>query len=120
MTVRGRERPGRVELVAVGGLFGAILVASLVTYSRVASAELYHVSHDGIVGGLSRALVELDFPDALVAVPLALIAIDVLRTRWAAVLGGAALAACLVTAWPGVVDADDLDAQFINVVPAAG
>ncbi|MGZ8694995.1 MAG: hypothetical protein ACXWYS_06095, partial [Gaiellaceae bacterium] len=120
MTVRGRGRPGRIELVAVGALFGAILVATLVTYARLAPAELYHVSDDSLAGGLSRALVELNFPDALVAVPLALIAVDVLRARWAAVLGGAALAACLVTAWPGVVDADDLDAKAINAVPAAG
>lgn len=120
MAVQGRGRPGRVELVAVGVLFGAILVATLVTYTRVSPAELYHVSHDGLAGGLSRGLVEFNFPDALVAVPLVLIAVDVLRTRWAAVLGGAALTACLVTAWPGVVDADDLDAKAVNAVPAAG
>ena len=120
MTVRGRCRPGRVELGAVGALFGAILVATLVTYSRLVPAELYHVSHDGIAGGPSRALVELNYPDVLVAVPVALIAIDVIRTRWAAVLGGAAVAACLVTAGPGVVDADDLDVKAINALPAAG
>jgi hypothetical protein len=109
-----------VELVAVGALFAAVLTATLVTYSRVSPAELYHVSHDGIAGGLGRALVELNFPDALVAVPVALIAIDVIGTRWAAVLGGLAVAACLVTAAPGVVDAGDLDAKAINVVPALG
>ncbi len=118
--MQDRGRPGRVELVAVGALFGVILVATLVTYSRLSPAELYHVSHDGLAGGLSRALVELNFPDALVAVPLVLIAIDVIRTRWAAVLGGLGLAACLVTAGPGVVDADDLDAKAINAVPATG
>jgi hypothetical protein len=115
-----RARPGRVELMAVGALFAAVLTATLVTYSRVSPAELYHVSHDGIAGGLSRALVELNFPDALVAVPVALVAIDVIGTRWAAVLGGLAVAACLVTAAPGVVDAGDLDAKAINVVPALG
>jgi len=113
-------RPGRRELVAVGALFGTVLVVTLVTYARIPPEQLYHVSHGGLDGGLSRALLELNFPDALVAVPLALVAVDVLRTRWAVVAAAVAIAACLVTAAPGVVDQADLDARPVNAIPAAG
>jgi hypothetical protein len=116
----GGLRPGRLELAAVGALFGAILVATFVTYSRVSPDLLYHVSRSGISGGLSRGLVELNFPDALIAVPLALIAVDVLRSRWAMVLAAIAVAASLVTAVPGVVDQGDLDAKPVNAIPALG
>lgn len=34
--------------------------------------------------------------------------------------GGPAIALCAVTAWPGVVDEDDLDARWANAVPALG
>jgi len=113
-------RPGRRELIAVGALFGTILVVTLVTYSRIPPADLYHVSVDGPAGGLGRALVELNFPDSLIAIPLALLAFDVLRTREAAVVTGVAIALCLVTALPGVVDQSDLDAKGINALPAMG
>jgi hypothetical protein len=113
-------RPGRVEILAVGLLFAAILVATFTTYARVPADELYHVSDGGLRGGLGRALVELNFPDGLIAVPLALVALDVLRTRWAAVLASVAIATCLVTTLPHVVDKADLDAKPVNAVPAAG
>jgi hypothetical protein len=67
-------------------MFAAVLLITFVTYARVPPAELYHVSRDGLAGGLGRALVELNYPDALAAVPLALIAADALRTTWSAVL----------------------------------
>jgi hypothetical protein len=113
-------RPGRRELTGVGVLFGAVLVTTFVTYSRIEPEKLYHVSHEGPAGGLGRALVELNFPDALIAVPLALLAADVLRARWASVAAGVAIALCLVTALPGVVDQADLDAKAINAIPAMG
>jgi hypothetical protein len=113
-------RPGRVEIVAVGLLFAAILVATFTTYARVPADELYHVSDGGLRGGLGRALVELNFPDGLIAVPLALVALDVLRARWAAVTASLAIAMCLVTALPRVVDKADLDAKPVNAVPAVG
>jgi hypothetical protein len=116
----GTGRPGRRELIAVGALFGTILVVTIVTYSRIAPADLYHVSVDGPPGGLGRALVELNFPDSLIAIPLALLALDVLRTREAAVVTGVAIVLCLVTALPGVVDQGDLDAKAVNAIPALG
>jgi hypothetical protein len=91
----------------------------LVTYSRLEPAELYHTSHGGIEGGLSRAAVLLDFPIALVAIALTLVAVPALpRAAWWA--AGVAVALCAVVAWPGVVDQDDLDARLVNAVPALG
>ncbi len=99
-------------------LFGAVLVTTAVTYARVAPRELYNVSRNGLDGGASRALVELNFPDALIAIPLALVAADVLRARWAGVLAAIAICMCLVM--PAVVDQGDLDAKPANAIPAAG
>jgi hypothetical protein len=114
------RRSGQSELVGVGVLFGAVLVATLVTYARVDPEELYNVSEEGLAGGLGRALVELNFPVSLMAVPIALVAVDVLRTRAAAVLGAIAVVLCFVAAIPGAVDQDDLDAKPVNAIPAAG
>src|SRR5262249_49779572 len=97
----------------------AVLLAIVVTYARLEPSSLYHVSRDGLAGGLSRALVEANFPVALVAIALALVALDALPRRawW---LGGPAIALCAVVAWPGVVDQGDLDARWVNAIPAAG
>ena len=93
----------------------ALLV--LVTYSWVEPAELYHVSVDGLAGGLGRALVLLNFPISLVAIGV----VGVLLERGASSTAGVvAIALCAVTAFPDVVDQDDLDARLVNVVPALG
>jgi hypothetical protein len=98
-----------------------VLVATFVTYARIPSADLYHVSNGGLRGGLSRALVELNFPDAILAIPLALLALDVLgRTRATIALTTLAIAACVLTAFPGVVDREDLDAKPVNAIPFVG
>jgi hypothetical protein len=120
VSLLGAVRPGRREIAAVGVLFGAVLAATLITYARVAPEDLYHVSRRGLPGGFSRVLVELNFPDALIAIPLALLAVDVLRTRTASAAAAVAVAACLVTAVPGVVDRADLDAKLVNAIPALG
>ena len=49
-----------------------------------ATDDLYHVSGNGLVGGLSRVLVELNFPVALVAILVVLVA----STRSPRRLGG--------------------------------
>ena len=68
-------------------------------------------------GGFSRALVQLNFPIALIAIPLVLLALDALpRRAWLA--GAPALALCALV--PLVVDPDDLDARPQNLLPAAG
>ena len=107
------------EILAVGALWLAVLAAAVATYARIDPADLYHVSGTGLAGGLSRALVLLNFPIALVAIAAALLALARLPRRawW---VGGPALALCAVTAWPGVVDQDDLDARPVNALPAIG
>ena len=123
MSRRGGAPQG--ESLATWAMWAVVLVVVLVTYwrldpdTRAATDDLYHVSGNGPVGGLSRVLVELNFPVAIVAALLALVAIDALpRRAW---LGaGPAIALCAVVAWPGVVDQDDLDARIVNAVPALG
>jgi hypothetical protein len=121
--VREDGRPGSLtpqgEAIATWGLWALVVLAIVVTYSRLQPADLYHVSREGIEGGLSRALVELNFPISLVAIALVLVALGSLSSRgwW---VGGPAIALCAVTAWPGVVDQDDLDARWVNTVPALG
>lgn len=110
---------GLGEALAVWALLAADVVAVLVVYSLVDASELHNVTRDGLAGGLGRALVQLNFPVAIAAVGVTLLALDRLPRRawWA---GGAALALLAVVAVPGVVDEDDLDAKAANTVPALG
>lgn len=89
----------------------------LVTYSRLPPEETYRVSRDGLAGGLSRALMVLNFPIALAAIGVVGVLLERGAPRW---LGVPAIVLCAVTAWPGLVDQDDLDARLGNVVPALG
>ena len=92
----------------------------LVTYSRLPARELYHVSGSGITGGTSRVLVFLNYPLALVAIPILALVGERLRevpARLAAAVGVALAAAVF---WPGVVRQSDLDARAVNVVAAFG
>lgn len=76
---------------------------------------LYNVDRSGdLAGGLGRTLVLLNFPLALGAIALAVVAGGPRPLVWTAV------ALCAVTAVPGVVDQGDLDARWINAVPAVG
>jgi hypothetical protein len=106
--------------VAVWALFGLMLVAVVITYSRVDPSELYHVQDSGLAGGLGRALVSLNFPIALAAVPLAALAARRIGERWAAIAAVVAAVLCWVVAVPGVVDQGDLDARPVNAIPALG
>ena len=109
----------RGESTLTWALWGLLLLAMLITYTRLDPAQLYHVTRDGLTGGLSRALVAVNFPVALIAIALVLVALDALPRRawwW----GGPALALSAVTTVPGVVDDQDLDARLINAVPALG
>ena len=100
-------------------LWGIVTALVLVTYSRLPTDELYHVSNDGLAGGLSRAAVLLDFPIALVAIALVVVAMaDLPRRAW--LIAGPAIALCAVVAWPGVVDPDDLDVKPVNALPVLG
>lgn len=110
-------RPGQGEALAVWAVLGATTTVALVTYSWVDPVELYNVSRGGLAGGLSRALVHLNWPIALAAIPLVLVAMGALpRACWW--LAAPALALCATL--PFVVDQADLDARWVNVLPATG
>ena len=113
------RRTPQGEGLAVWVVLAADLLAVLVVYSVLDPSELYKVSGEGLGGGLSRALVLLNFPIALAAIPLVLLAMDSLSRRaWLA--GAPALALCAFVAVPGVIDPDDLDARPVNAIPALG
>lgn len=116
---RGSRRVAQGDVLVCWGMWGLLLAAMAVTHARLDLAELYNVSRDGIDGAASRVLVQLNYPVALVAIAAVLIAMDTLGGRlwW---IAAATIAACAVTAWPGVVDDSDLDARAINAVPALG
>jgi hypothetical protein len=98
-----------------------VAVAIVITYARLPPEELYHVSGTGIAAGFGRALVFLNFPIALAALPLAGLAAEQLRGSRVAVASAlVAVALCAVVFWPGVVDQGDLDAKPVNALPAAG
>lgn len=111
------ERPGQGEALVVWAMSGAAALAVLVTYSRVDPAYLYHVSRDGIDGGLGRTVVLLNFPIAFMAVATTLVAMAALPTR-AWLLAGPTIASCVLV--PFVVDQDDLDVRPANAIPALG
>lgn len=105
---------------ALRALLLATAAVIVITYTRLPPEDLYSVSEEGLALGLGRALVFLNYPVSLAAIPIAWFAADRIGTRrafWAAV---AATALCAVTAWPGVVDQDDLDAKAVNALPAIG
>lgn len=101
-------------------LLGLSVGAVLITYARIDPAELYHVSEDGLRGGLGRTLVLVNYPIALVSVALAAIAADRLDDRRADAVALVSILLCALVAVPGVVDQDDLDARWVNGLPALG
>lgn len=98
-------------------IWAVVTAAVLITYSWVAPAETYHVSREGLAGGLSRGLTLVNFPIGLVAIALVLIAMAVLP---AAAWWAAAPAIVLCATIPWFVDQDDLDARWVNAIPALG
>ena len=111
------RRPGQGEALVAWAVWGAIAFAVLVTYSRIDRADTYNVSRHGLVGGLSRSLTLVNFPIALVAIGLALIAVAALpRTAWW--VAGPAIALCATIPW--FVDQGDLDGRWGNGIPALG
>lgn len=113
--------PGLREALAVSSLALAVLVAIIVTYTRLTPADLYNTSVDGLRGGLGRALVSVGFPVSLIALVvigvLANALVDTHR-RLVAATTLVAIPLCLTT--PFVVKQGDLDAAAGNVLPAIG
>jgi hypothetical protein len=104
----------------VGAVLALLVVdgaAVVATYSRFPAGELYHVSRSGIAAGFGRELVALNFPFALVGVALVGLAWPRLHGRLR-LLGVAAIALCAVVYF--AVDQNDLDAKWLNAVPALG
>jgi hypothetical protein len=114
---QGSAGPGLAEVFAVWAICGVIALAILVTYSRIPHEKLYHVSGDGLSGGLSRVLVFVNWPGALIAIAVLGIVVERIRRK---IVAATALVLCLVIFIPGVVEEADLDAKWINVLPAVG
>ena len=111
----GAQRGGRWEVLAVWILLASEALATTVTYARLPVGELYNVDRAGdLAAGLSRTLVLLCYPLALVALALAALA------RAPRPLVAVAVGLCALTAVPGVVDQSDLDARAVNALPALG
>lgn len=109
--------PSQGEALATWALWGLTTVMVLVTYSWVDPAETYHVSRHGIVGGLSRSVTLINFPIALIAIALLMVAVAALpRSAWWA--GAPAIALCATIPW--FVDQANLDAHWGNAIPALG
>lgn len=108
---------GQGEALATWTLWAVVTLVVLVTYSRLDPERLYHVSREGMAGGLSRSLTLVNFPIALAAIALVLVAAAALpRAAWW--VGGPAIALCATV--PVFVDQADLDARVGNAVPALG
>ena len=109
--------PSQGEALATWALWGLVTAVVLTTYSRLDPAETYHVSRAGLAGGLSRSATLVNFPIALVAIALALVAVSALpRSAWWA----AAPAIMLCATIPWFVDQGNLDAHWGNAVPVLG
>jgi hypothetical protein len=89
----------------------------VVTYSRLEPEQTYHVSREGIAGGVSRAVTFANFPFALVAIALVLVAVAALPAR-AWLVGVPAIALC--ASIPLFNDQANLDAHWGNAIPAIG
>ena len=108
-----RGLPG--EVIVVWCLFALLAAATLFAYSRLPPEAFYNVDEAGdLAGGLGRTLVLLNYPIALGAIAVAAV------VRGPRPLVAAAIVLCALTAVPGVVDQGDLDARWINALPAAG
>lgn len=104
----------------VWAILAAFGLAIFVTYWRLQPEELYNVSEEGLELAAGRLLVYLNYPVSLAAIPIAWLAAERIATRRAAWAAITATVLCAVTAWPDVVDKNDLDAKPINLVPVIG
>ena len=111
---------GLIEVLAVWALLGLFAGAIFWTYARLPARDFFHVSTGGPAAGAGRALVYLNFPVALVAIAIVLVAADRLRSRLAAAVGVVAIVLCAAVYWPGVVEQRDLDARWVNTIAALG
>jgi hypothetical protein len=116
----GRSVPSYREALVAAALAGIMAAAVFVTYARLDPENLYHTSVGGLPGAFGRTLVLLNYPLALVAIAFAAMAASRLGRRRADAVAVASAILCAVVALPGVLDQDDLDARWVNAVPALG
>jgi hypothetical protein len=112
-------RASRLVLV-VWAMFAVVTAAIVVTYSRLPPEQLYNVTGSGFVhGGLSRALVYVNFPVGLAAMAMLLVLADRMspERRLAAV---AAFVLWIPIFSSRVLSESRLDATWRNAIPAAG
>jgi hypothetical protein len=122
------DGPGLQEAVVAWAAFAVVAAGIWVTYARLPASELYNVTGTGFAAGAGRTLVFLDWPVALAAVALAVVAAERLLAGPlppAARAGTAAatlvsVVLCATIGLPGVLDPNDLDARPANVPGAAG
>jgi Tol biopolymer transport system component len=108
------------EALSVWALFAVFVGATFWAYARLPARDFFHVSTSGPSGGAGRALVYLNYPVALVSIAIALVAADRLRGRRAGAVAVAAVGLSAVLYLPGVVNQRDLDARWVNAIPALG
>jgi hypothetical protein len=87
--------------------------ATVVTYWRLPPGATYHFEDTGASGAASRLISYLNFPVALIAIAV-VGAVSRGRLAWLAI------ALCAVVAVPGVVDQDDLTANWANAPAVVG
>lgn len=112
-----RARGGQGEALAVWSVWSLTLIAVVATYSRIDAGDLYNVRGGGLSLGLSRAVVHTNWPFALVACLLVLVAMRALpRSAWWVAGPAIALSATV----PLFVSQSHLNARWGNAVPAVG
>jgi hypothetical protein len=111
------RRGGQGEAVLVWAVFALLLVVVVVTYARLPVFQLYRVSDHGVAGGLGRGVVLGNYPIAIAAIALTLIATDPLpRVAWW--VAGPALVLCATVGF--TVDPSDLDFRPVNLLGVLG
>jgi hypothetical protein len=94
-------------------MYGAVAVATLITYWRLPPGSTYHFADTGWSGAGSRLVTYANYPVALGAIAL-VGAVARGRLAWLAI------ALCAVVAVPSVVSQDDLTATWANAPAVAG
>lgn len=108
-TARPRIRPAWL----VWSIFGAVLVATMVTYGRLSAGATYHFNDSGLTGSLSRAVAYLAFPVSVAAIAAVWTVRPGLVAWVVTVLCGTAFV-------PGVVSSSDLTARWADAPAAIG
>jgi WD40-like Beta Propeller Repeat len=114
------RQAGFREIAALWTLYLLVAAEVFATYARLPVRDLYHVSENGRAAGAGRALVFLNWPTALVAIPMVALVAAQARSRTISRLALLSVVLSAAVFWPGVVDEADLDAKWVNAIPAVG